>query len=342
MSQVLPRIPLITRPSATRRGRGNAFLQFLAGRLIRLILTVLTVSVATFFLITLLPGDPAYSILPANEVTPQAVARVNRELGLNQPLPERYWHWLWQLAHGNLGYSYVLNSSVSSQVMQHLPVTVELIALALLWSLILAIPLGIIAAYLAGRPADKGISLVNFGLVAVPGFVMALVLILIFSVHLRLLPASGWVALNQDPVQNLIHMILPSLSLALTQQAAFSRVLRSEMITTLQEEYIGMARAKGLSTVRILLAHALRPSSFSLATVVGLQIGVLISGAVIIEQIFSLPGIGSLLLNAIYSNDYPTVQGVTVFIAVAFVVINLLVDVLYRVLDPRVRLDARD
>jgi peptide/nickel transport system permease protein len=305
-------------------------------RIPRLIATMFAVSALAFGLITLIPGDPALVLLGVNDLTPEAIAEVHHKLGLDLPLPLRYANWLGQIAQGDLGYSYHLNQDVTVAVARRLPVSLELMVLALTLSLAMAIPLGVIAAYRAGRLPDRVISGLTFAILSVPGFVMALLLIYLFAVKLRVLPASGWVSLTEDPIRNLRVIILPAFALALGQLAVFTRLLRSEMISTLQEEFIAMARAKGMPTWRILLVHALKPSSFPLVTVVGIQIGVLIGGAVIVETIFSVPGMGSMLYNAILSHDYIMVQGVTLFVAAAYVLANFAVDLVYAALDPRV------
>lgn len=305
-------------------------------RIPRLIATMFAVSFLAFGLITLIPGDPALVLLGVNDLTPESIAEVHHKLGLDLPLPIRYLNWLGQIAQGDLGFSYHLNQDVTAAVARRLPVSLELMVLALTLSLAMAIPLGVIAAYRAGRLPDRVISALTFGILSVPGFVMALLLIYLFAVKLRVLPASGWVSLTDDPIRNLRVVILPAFALALGQLAVFTRLLRSEMISTLQEEFIAMARAKGMPTWRILLVHALKPSSFPLVTVVGIQIGVLIGGAVIVETIFSVPGMGSMLYNAILSHDYIMVQGVTLFVAAAYVLANFAVDLVYAALDPRV------
>ena len=306
-------------------------------KLVNLVATLGAVSVLTFLLTTLLPGDPAASMLGPNGVTKESLAAVREKLHLDDSLLSRYGSWLNHILHGDLGFSYVTRSSVSSQLKTHLPVTLEIIVLAMVIALVISIPAGIFSAYRAGRVSDHIVSVMTFIGLAVPGFVVALVLILVFAVRLDLLPASGWVQLTKNPVDNLRSAFLPALSLALPQIAVFGRLLRSDMITTLRQDFVSMAESKGLSTARILFGHAFRPSSFSLVTVVGLQLGFLLGGTVIVEAIFSLPGIGQLLVSAIYSRDLIMVQGLTLFIATAFVVVNFLVDLLYSVLDPRIR-----
>lgn len=306
-------------------------------RLAGLVATLLAVSFLTFLLTSLLPGDPAALMLGQAGVTKQALASVHAELGLNHPLVVRYWIWLGHLLHGNFGFSYASNSSVGSLISSHLPVTAEIIVLAMIISLILAVPLGMFTAYRAGRLSDQVSATVSFVMLAIPSFVLALLLILLLAVDVHAFPASGWVPLTQDPVQNLHSALLPALTLALPQVAIFARLLRGDMITTLHEDYVSLAKAKGLSTLRILVVHAFRPSSFSLVTVVGLQVGFLLGGTVIVENLFSLPGIGSMLVSAINERDLITVQAVTLFIAATFVIVNFGVDMVYALLDPRIR-----
>jgi peptide/nickel transport system permease protein len=298
-------------------------------KLARAVATLLAVSFITFMLTSLLPGDPAIGMLGPGGVTPQAIAAVRAELGLNHPLPIRYWLWLEHALRGNLGYSFVSNVSVRSELTTHLPVTLEIIVLAMVISLVLAVPGGIVSAARAGRPIDQVTSGLSFVLLAVPSFVMALLLILLFAVKVHLFPASGWTPLTQNPLQNLRGAFLPSLALALPQVAIFLRLLRGDIVA--------LAQAKGISNLRVLLRHAFRISSLSLVTIIGLQVGFLLGGTVIVENLFSLPGIGSVLVQSIISRDLVTVQGLTLFISVAFVLVNLSVDLLYTVIDPRIR-----
>jgi peptide/nickel transport system permease protein len=310
----------------------------LARRLAALAATLVAVSILTFLMISLLPGDPAVALLGTSGVSESAVQQVRQQLGLNYPLPVQYLHWVTHLLHGNLGYSYVASTSVNSELAACLPVTAEIVVLAMVISLAVAIPLGTITAYLRGKLFDNIATGTTFTLLAVPNFVLALLLILVFAVWLHWSPASGWVDFSVSPVQNLQHAILPSIALALPQVAIFSRLLRGDMISTLREDYVHLAEAKGLTVRRILFMHAFRPSSFSLVTVVGLQVGFLLGGTVVIENLFALPGIGSLLIEAIDTRDLITVQAITLVIACTFVLFNALVDALYQVLDPRIRI----
>lgn len=303
----------------------------------RLLSTLLAVSVLTFLLTSLLPGDPAVTILGADGVTAESLDAVHQQLGLDKPLPIRYVSWLGDVVRGDLGFSHSLNLSVGSQIKSHLAVTLELIVLAMLMGLLVAIPLGIYTAFKADGLIDRLSSLVTFTMLSVPTFVVGVFLILLFAVNSHVFPPSGWVPLTDDPFGNLRSAFLPAVALALPQVAVLSRLLRGDMLTTLDQDFVRFADAKGLSTGRILFAHALRPSSFSLVTVAGLQVGFLMGGTVIVESLFNLPGIGQLLVNAIYQRDLVMVQSVTLFVATAFVVVNFVVDLLYSVLDPRIR-----
>jgi peptide/nickel transport system permease protein len=307
------------------------------GRLPRLVLTVFIVCTSVFFVIAAVPGNLAVRILGADNATPEAIRIVEHDLQLDRPLPIRFLLWLGRLARGDLGHSYVQNADVGALIGRALPATLELLIIAILLALAVSLPLGILAAHRSNRLVDRLVSMATFVLLAVPTFVMAVLLIIVFAVKGNLLPATGWVAFSADPIGNLRAAILPSVTLALAQVAAFTRLLRSEMITTLQEEYILMARAKGMSTMRTLLAHALRPSILPLVTLVGIQVGVLIGGSVIVETIFAVPGIGALMFNAIQDHDYPLVQGLTLVIGTGFVAVNFVVDVAYSILDPRLR-----
>jgi peptide/nickel transport system permease protein len=308
----------------------------LANRTGHLLAVMLLVTIATFGMLELLPGNLAYSIL-GEGAKPDDIARVEKELGLDRPIYERFAGWLGNAVTGDLGKSYATGQRVSEAIAQRLPVSLQLMIMAQVLALVLALPLGLWAGYREGGTVDRLISSGAFGILAVPHFVLGIVLILLLAVWLRWLPASGFVAFGTDPVGNIRAMILPSLTLALVEAPVYLRLLRSDIASTLREEFILVARAKGLSDWRILLTHALRPSSFSLVTVMGINIGHLIGGTVIIETLFALPGVGRLLIEAINTRDLLMVQGGVLFIAAAFVLVNAVVDTIYAVLDPRLR-----
>ncbi len=309
----------------------------LAGRkLLYLLPVLLAVTALTFLIASLLPGDLALALL-GDQATPENVAALHKELGLDLPLWQQYLHWLGGVLSGNLGTSHRTGETVIHAIAGRLPVSLELLVIAQLGGLLIGVPLAILCAVRADSTVDRTVSGVAFGVLSVPPFLLAIVLIFIFALRLGILPATAYVPLSQDLVGNLRGMVLPGATLALLEWPAIMRVLRSDLISTLQEDYIAMARAKGLSAQRILLVHALKPSSLTLVTVVGLNIGRLIGGAVITESIFALPGVGRLLVESIYTRDFIVLQGGVLFVAVAFVMINFLVDLLYAVLDPRIR-----
>jgi peptide/nickel transport system permease protein len=305
-------------------------------RLPSLLATLFAVSLLTFLMTSLLPGDPALQILGAENATPEAVAAVRADLGLDDPLPVRYLAWIGDALTGDFGRSYRTGQPVSSAIAERLPVTAEVGILAIIIALLVAIPIGMLSAYRAGTRTDKLISSTSFGLLAVPNFMVAIFLILIFAVWLGVLPATGWVPFTDNPVQNLRSALLPALSLAIAEMAVYTRLLRTDMIGTLQQDFVTMARVKGVSNRRILFRHALRPSSFSLLTVAGVQVGAIIGGSVVIETLFALPGVGRLLLDSVIQRDLLMVQGVALVIAVSYVVVNFAVDILYSYLDPRI------
>ncbi len=313
----------------------------LATRLARLAATLFAVTFLSFIMTSLLPGDPVNAILgvdaPRDEAT---VERIREELGLNDPLPVRYVNWLGNAATGDLGESYINRGQTvwGDTIVQRLPVTAQLAAMAIIIAVILAVPLGIIGAYRQGRWQDQTTSAGVQVALSVPNFITGIFLIWLFAVKLRWLPASNWNRISDKGIfENLKTAILPATALALTQMAIFSRLVRSDMIATLQENFVLSAKAKGLSDRYILFRHALRPSSLSLATIVGINFGALLGGTVVIETLFAIPGLGFRLINAINQRDILVIQGITVFVAVAYVLINTAVDLFYTVLDPRIR-----
>ena len=310
-------------------------------RIVHLLVVLLLVSIGTFMLLQLTPGDPAISILGSN-ATPDAVRQMHAQLGLDKPLVQQFGHWLGRAVQGDMGTSVVPpGGSVAGRIGQAVPVSVELAIMAQILALLFAVPIAVWSAYREGGLFDRLFSGVSFGLLSVPTFVSGLVLALLFSLQWRLLPRSEWVRLTstQGIGANLSHALLPAVTLALGELAVYGRLLRADMAHTLGEEFIATARAKGMPTRRVLFNHALRPSSFSLVTLSGVSLGRLIGGTVIVEVIFGIPGIGSLLVTAVGSGDYPLVQGIVLVVAVIYVVINQVVDLSYRLIDPRTRSD---
>jgi len=304
--------------------------------LLRLVVVLFCVTLLTYLIVNILPGDVAIAIL-GSLATPQDIAGLRADLGLDRPILVRYFDWLGSALTGDLGRSYRSSEPVAQAIADRLPVSLQLMVMAQLIALGIAVPVALLSVRRPGGLFDRISASAAFGFLAMPNFMLGVVLIYLFSVTLDLFPATGFTPLSEDLWGNLESMILPALTLGLIEWTVLMRVLRSDLLSTLKEDFILLARAKGLPPWRVLLQHALRPSSFTLITIVGLNIGGLIGGAVIVEQIFALPGVGRLLLGGIFNRDLILVQGTVSFIAVGFVVVNFLVDMLYAVLDPRVR-----
>ncbi|TWT02683.1 ABC transporter permease [Reyranella sp. CPCC 100927] len=310
--------------------------RFVGRRLLYLLPVLLAVSLLTFLIASLLPGDLAYAIL-GDQATPEKLAALRAKMGLDLPIWQRYLHWLWDVLQGDLGRSFRTGELVLDAVLDRLPVSIELMIMAEIMGLLIGIPLAILCAVKNGSAIDRFFTGFAFANLSLPSFMVAILLIFLFAVQFNWLPATGWVPFSEDPVGNLRSFVLPALTLAFAEWPSLMRVLRSDMIATLQEDYIAMAKAKGLRPARILLVHALKPSSLTLVTITGINIGRLIGGALIVETIFALPGIGRLLVGAIYARDFIILQGVVLFVAAGFVIVNFIVDMLYGVLDPRIR-----
>ncbi|MGG7567459.1 ABC transporter permease [Rhodovulum sp. DZ06] len=305
----------------------------------RLAVVLLAVTFATFVLASVLPGDVAYQMAGLNSSEAEVQA-IREDLGLDRPVPVRYAAWAWDALRGDWGVSPLNGEDVFEAVMGRLPASLELMLLAQLMALGMAVPAALASARRPGGRWDRAIGGAAFASVSMPSFMTGILLIFLFSLTLGWLPATGYTPFAEDPWANLRAMILPALSLALVEWTVLMRTLRAEMIGVLQETYIALARAKGMSDARILLVHALRPSSFSMITVLGLQAARLMGGAIIIEQIFGIPGIGRLLIHAVNTRDFVMIQGCVTLFAVVFVAANFLVDLAYAWLDPRTRTEA--
>jgi peptide/nickel transport system permease protein len=314
---------------------------YIRSKLIQLVVVLLVVSFASFSFLKLLEWrtgvGPEIAILGTGVGNQEAVDEVRADLNLDDPYMVQYGRWLGGVAQGDLGQSYVNDRSVTELIGTALPKTALLMVYAMILSLVVAVPLGILTAYRADSAFDKITGTTAFGLLSVPTFIMGVLLVYLFAIDLRWLPATGYVPFADDPLEHIRHMILPVVALALGNIAVYLRLLRTDMISTLQEDYISVAKAKGMPTHRILLRHAFRPSSFSLLTVAAISVGTLIGGSVVIEQIFAINGMGSLLVSSIFKRDYLVIQGCVLLIAFVFVGANFLVDILYAYLDPRIR-----
>jgi peptide/nickel transport system permease protein len=311
-------------------------MNYVTKRVAQLVVVLIAVTFLSSLFLSLLPGDAVISICGFSCSTEQ-YNQVREEMGLNQPIVVRYADWLNRVVHGDLGASKVNGEEVSTALSQRLPVTFELLIMSQLIALGVAIPLGVWSARRPNGRVDKASTGIGFVCLAVPPFVIALLLIDLFAVHLHLFPATGYKTFLESPAENIRDLMLPAITLALAEIAVFSRLLRTDLMATLQEDYIMLAKAKGLPSRRIMWRHAFRPSTFSLITLAGLRIGALIGGTIIIERVFVINGLGLYAINAIERRDYIPLQGAVVVIAVGYVLINFAVDMLYAVLDPRIR-----
>jgi peptide/nickel transport system permease protein len=303
----------------------------------RLIGVLIAVTLFTSLLVSFIPGDPAEVIAPfASE---EQRDRIRADLNLDDPLPVQYWSWLTGFVTGDFGNYYTVSGSrpVADRISTALPISLLLLLYAQVLALAVAIPLGVFAAYRAGTRADKVANSAAFAMLAIPNFALALALAYYVGVRTSWVPPGGYIAFGEDPVEHLRRMALPTISLAVGQIAVYMRLLRSDMIATLQEDFIMVARAKGVPTSRVLWRHALRPSSITLLTVAGLNVGTLVGGAIVIEIIFQIPGMGLLINAAILERQYVALQSAVALIAVGYVLVNFLVDFLYTVIDPRIR-----
>ncbi|MDH3679611.1 MAG: ABC transporter permease [Acidimicrobiia bacterium] len=315
-------------------------------RILGVVPILLVVSFIVFSLMATLPGDPAINILGPS-ATPDAVARVNAELGLDEPFFNRYGNWLGDAVMGDLGTSVLLRETVADGISRSITPSLQLMLYSLILATLVSFPLGVYTAYRNGQRQDRIINTVMLGFFAVPPFVLAIFFVLFLAIGglsvagtqigFKILPGALYVPLGDSAVDHFRHMALPSLSLALGISAVFMRLLRSDMIGTLRLPFIDLARSKGLSTTRILWRHALRPSMFTLLTVMGFTVGALIGGAIITEIIFTLPGIGGYMFNAIAQRDFIAVQGGTMVISTIYILVLVMVDFLYLALDPRLR-----
>ena len=312
--------------------------KFIASRLTRLVLTVLVVTFVTFVGVNVLPGDAINALIPIeSQQDREFVEQVREEWGLNDPMIVRYGRWLGDAVQGDLGDSIVTGQAVTDEITHRLPITLEIMAVAVGFSLLVAVPLGAFTGYREGRRSDRVVSGVAQAGLSLPSFVTGLILIYVFALKLQWFPAVGWNRLSNGIGPNLKTVALPALALAITEIAVYTRVLRSDMIATLKENYILSARAKGLTDRFILFRHGLRPSLLTLVTVVGLNIAALLGGVLVIEYLFAIPGIGKRLFSAIQQRDFMMVQAITILITVFYVVVNTITDLTYMVVDPRIR-----
>jgi peptide/nickel transport system permease protein len=305
---------------------------------LKMVVVTIAVTMLTFLLLSLLPGDRVTAIGgPGLSEAERAV--IIDKWGLDDPLPVQYGRWLWNTVRGDLGISSSFNVPVSTLISDRLPRSLALMLYAQVLALLIAIPLGVVAAHRANTPTDRIVNTGAFGVLAIPNYILGVLLTFLFATNVwRILPRSAeWVPLFPNPFSHLRVVLLPTVTLALPLIATYMRLLRADMVATLQNDFIAMARAKGMPTGHILFRHALRPSLFSIMTAASVNVGALIGGAVVVERIFGLGGMGGLLVEAILRRDFLVVQTAVVILAFVFVLSNFLVDLLYGVIDPRIR-----
>jgi len=310
---------------------------YLINRLVQFVAVLAFLSIIVFTIIRLIPGDPA-AVMLGTEATPEVLAQIRHEMGLDQPIPVQYLKWLQNVAAGNFGTSWVSKKPALQLILGALPVTLQLVGCSFFIALLIAFPAGLFSALRPRSWVDQGSTTFALLGISLPSFWLGIMLILLFSLQFRWLPPSGYVAFTTDPAAALRASLLPSVTLGVALAAPLTRFIRSGMLDVLGLDYIRTARAKGVAEGRVIAHHALRNALLSVVTVLGLQLGGLLGGSIVIEQVFGWPGIGRLSLAAIQQRDYGVVQGIVLFVATAFVMINFTVDLIYLYLDPRIRL----
>jgi peptide/nickel transport system permease protein len=311
--------------------------RYLVERIVELFLVLLFLSVIVFTIVRLIPGDPA-AVMLGTEATPQALAQIRREMGLDAPIVVQYVRWLQNVVlKGNFGTSWVSQKPSLGLILGALPVTLQLVGSAFLVALLIAFPAGILAALRPRSWIDAGSTTFALAGISMPSFWLGIMLVLLFALELRWLPPSGHVAFTADPWGALRATLLPAVTLGVALAAPLTRFLRSGMLDVLALDYVRTARAKGLPERRVIARHALKNALLSVVTVLGLQLGALLGGSIVIEQVFGWPGLGRLSLAAIQQRDYGVVQGIVLFVATGFVLVNFAVDLVYLYLDPRIR-----
>jgi peptide/nickel transport system permease protein len=316
------------------------YLMYILKRILSLIPVLFVVSIIVFLIIHLTPGDPATTML-GEEASSEQIEELREQLGLNQPLYQQYLNWVVGVFKGDLGNSYFMKDPVTVAIFEHLGPTISLTIIAQLIALLIAIPVGIFAAKRRGTASDQ--TVMGFSLLAmsVPNFLLSLLLMLLIGVVLQWLPVAGYAPLESGLWSHLQYLIMPGIALGAIQAALIARITRSSMLEVLNHNFIKSARAKGVKEKNIIYKHAFKNAFLPILTVIGQTFGGLIAGAVVAETIFNIPGIGQLTINSIERRDYPMIQGVIFFVAMAYVFINLVVDLLYGIVDPRVRLDRK-
>lgn len=314
-------------------------LPFILKRFLTAIPTLIIVTIMVFSIQRLLPGDPAL-ILAGEDRDPQVIEFIREKYRLNDPVPVQYFAWLGQVLRGNLGQSIRTNQPVTELIFEKLPVTIELALLSILVAILIAIPIGVISAVKKNSFVDYIGTVFALSGLSVPNFWLGIMLILLVSVQWRLLPASGYVPFDEAPWENLKRMIMPAFVLGTGLAAILMRQMRSSMLEVLKQDYVRTAQAKGLMRRIVVLRHAFRNALIPVITILGLQLGGLLSGAVLTEQVFTIPGFGKLVVDAVFNRDYAVVQGIVLFTSTAYIAINLIVDIAYALANPRIQMSG--
>jgi peptide/nickel transport system permease protein len=311
-------------------------LTYVIRRLLVVVPTMLAMVVLIAAMISLVPGDPV-TLMIGQEVSGEAIAAKRHELGLDRPMPVQLGHWLLKATHGDLGSSYFLNQPVSTAIVERYSVTVNVACFSLLIAIMVGMSVGVLASVRQGKVFDWGAMILSLIVLSIPSFWLALNLIFLFVVTVQWFPLGGFVPLRQDPVEYFRHLALPCLSLGLGEAAILARVTRTSMLEVLRSDYLRTARAKGLREATVIYAHALRNVLIPIITVAGMSAGVFLGGSVVTETVYSLPGVGRMIVEGVVRRDYPVIQGGILVVTLTYLVINLVVDLLYMVVDPRVR-----
>lgn len=314
-------------------------LRYIFQRILSLIPVLFIVGIIVFLIVHLTPGNPAHIIL-GQDSSKESVQALEEQLGLNEPLPMQFLHWTENVLKGDLGQSVYSNEAVTTIIWSHFGPTFSLMSLSLILTLIIAIPLAILAVWQRGSWLEKVFVPVSLLGVSIPSFWLAIILVLIFAVFIPIFPVAGYTNIQAGLSQWLYHLILPSMILAIVEIGIIARMLRDSMLEAVNQDYTKTARAKGLHEYEILIKHVLRNALLPTTTIIGMIIAGLLGGTVIIETIFTIPGIGQLLIDSIYRRDYPVIQGTVLFIALIYVLVNLAIDLIYGLIDPRIRYES--
>lgn len=313
-------------------------LTFIVRRLLALIPLMLIVSFLVFSLVIFLPGDPAAAIAGGPEATPEKIEEVRTQLGLDKPIVVQYWNWLKDALRGDLGTSLYTDRSVTDEIKRRFPITFSVAIGAIAVSVTIGVGAGIVAGLRQGRFTDRAVTFFTSLGLAIPSFWLALMLVIVFAVNLGWLEAIGYVGFSEDPYEWMLHLLMPWVALGVGAAASVARQVRGALVDVLDQDYIRTARSKGLAGRMVIGKHAMKNAAMPALTVIGIQFAYLLGGTVIIESIFSIPGLGTYIVSAISGRDLPVIQGTVLMMAVIFVVLNLLVDILYAVVNPKVRL----